>query len=189
MAEKTYVTVGGPNAHVLLEFPGAGDFLYLGSILTLSYQVYRNKTPVFNCGDPVVDGFAIGNKYVAGTIITTMFVKDEITDFLRLINKEGAYSGIENQSLKRMHTYMKDDATSFNIHVIFTSEYTGDLSRIIIYDATFINNGQVMSINDLITEQTASFVARDVREQHSLNQNFKNINSKQYVTKASDLLG
>jgi hypothetical protein len=76
-----HTAVGGSDTHVVLEFPSLGatnNFLYMGSLVTVSYSVHRDKTPVYNCGSPLVDGFAIGNKYVAGSMITTMFNEDEL---------------------------------------------------------------------------------------------------------------
>lgn len=195
MSLKPVVTIGGASTHMLLQFPESGKFLYMGSVLTLSYQVYRNKTPVFNCGEPTVDGFAIGNKYIAGTIVSTMFSEDELTSFIQENSSASSEIAeydqyrIDRGSLKRMRTYMKDDATSFNIHVLFTSEYSEAASRIIIYDATFINNSQVMSINDLITEQTASFVAKDIREQHPVDTPIGSVVSANHrIRKASNLV-
>jgi hypothetical protein len=196
---ESFTPVGGSSTHVLLEFPTMGEgFLYMGSAITVSYSVYRSKTPVFNCGNSLIDGFAIGHKYVAGSIVSTMFLKDELSDFIQKNNdieeiKNSEYAVysenlMRKQSLKEIHTSMKDDIAAFNMHIIFTSEYSLKATRIIIYDATFINNGQVMSVNDIITEGTLSFVARDIREQHDMNDSFKSISYRQTTLKASDLV-
>lgn len=198
MELTNFQTISGSDTHVVLEFPylaeyGVSPYLYMGSVITLSYSVYRQKTPVFNCGDNLISGFAMGNKYVAGSFITTVNHGDEITEFLnnlrsKQLDDENAIRDIDDyleasggtgqdKHYKSNHSFMRDDLTEFNIHVIFTSEYGKWVSsnrrepfqsRITIYGANFINNGQQMSINDLITEGTMSYVARDIRELHTL---------------------
>jgi len=205
---KDTLTVSGANTHIILEFanqlntnkqqgggkPKPPPFLYMGSAITFSYSVYRDKTPVFNCGSSIANGFAIGNKYVAGSLVTTMYEQDEFADLIAYAEKQAIITKNTKQllspyknitGLKEYHTVMKDDLFSFNIHVIFTSEYHGDIRRIIVYNATFINNSQVMSIHDLITETTISYVAVDVREQHSLDSTTEQTSSE-VIIKASD---
>jgi len=172
--------VGGVSTHILLEFSqetgveSGGDgtgLLYLGSVMSLSYSVYRDKTPVFNCGSHLIDGFSIANKYVAGSLITIMYEYDEFAEFMSLLNSgdDTTVEAYQNAvGIREFHTFMRDDLMPFNIHAIFTNEYTGSTREIVIYDATFINNGQVMSIQDLITENTLQYVARDISEQHSI---------------------
>jgi len=125
-------TVGGVHTHILLEFSqelGHGTLLYLGSVLSLSYSVYRDKTPVFNCGSHLIDGFSIANKYVAGSLMTVMYTYDEFAQFLEQIeldNRQTNQSTTEYKNaigIKEFHTYMRDDLIPFNIHAIFTSEY------------------------------------------------------------------
>lgn len=197
------LSVGGSDISVILEFPtllsdrNQSATILLGSLITISYSVYRDKRPVFNLGQPTIDGFAIGNKYVAGSMITSMYLRDEISMFLdeNLHNSQNAEFSVQStnidpidESIKNIHTVMRDDLTEFNIHIIFSSEYTGDQSRIILYGANFINNGQVMSIDDLITENTLSFIARDIREQHSIGDKFESIKTAKNIKTASSLL-
>ncbi|RLA68518.1 MAG: hypothetical protein DRQ78_00080 [Epsilonproteobacteria bacterium] len=176
-------SVGGVHTHILLEFSrevGHGALLYLGSALSLSYSVYREKTPVFNCGSHLIDGFSIANKYVAGSLISVMYEFDEFAAFLNQIeiDQKTSYKTASEYrnavGIKEFHTFMRDDLIPFNIHALFTNEYSGDMRKIVIYDATFMNNGQVMSIEDLITENTLQYVARDIAEQHSLGETKEN---------------
>lgn len=195
--------MGGSDINVILEFPTLlsdqqPTFLHLNSLVTISYSVYRDKRPIFNLGQPTIDGFAIGNKYIAGSFITTMFLRDELSSFLDegLKNAQATSNYrestlLENEkdsSYKRIHTVMRDDLTTFNIHIVFSSEVGSEMSRIIIYDANFINNGQVMSIEDLVTENTLSFIAKDIREQHKISDPIQSIKHSKIVKKASSLV-
>ncbi|MDB4533401.1 hypothetical protein N9242_00915 [Vicingaceae bacterium] len=124
---------------------------------------------MFNCGSHLIDGFSIGNKYVAGSLITVMYEEDEFASFLEQIDIDESTTQFQNAiGIKEFHSYMKDDLIPFNIHCLFTNEYSGKTREIVVYDATFLNNGQVMSIDDIITESTLQYVARDISEQHSV---------------------
>lgn len=177
--DKDVFSVGGSHTHIILELSRAklGEALfYLGSALTVSYSVFRDKRPVFNCGSSVIDGVSIGNKYVAGSIISVMYSQDDMSRLIETIkedavnrqgSKEPGKSNLKYRisSIKEMRTFGRDDIVSFNMHCLFTSEYSEDLRRVILYDVTMLNNGKVMSINDLITEDTMSFIASNVSEQ------------------------
>lgn len=153
-------------------------------------------------GENVIDGFQINKKYVAGTMVNALLGKDEIAEFINQYSKFAKDSGLnkyqdlatysaykaktESQQIKKFHTFMKDDLTSFNVDVLFTQEYTDDVSRITLYGCNFINNGQVMSVHDMISEYTMSFVARDMRELHDLSDqvqsSFDNQEQSRYET-------
>ena len=134
----------------------------------------------------------------SGSMVNIMFSKDELSEFIDKYNLSEQLKNTDiadfakkqktDQSLKEMHTFMKDDLTSFNIHCIFTSEYSSAARKITIYAANFINNGQVMSIDDIITESTISFVAKDLKEQHSLASDITNLRPKTHVLTGSELV-
>ena len=58
-----------------------------------------------------------------------------------------------------------------------------------IIGATFINNGQVMSVNDLITETTISYIAQDIQQYEKVNSAISPVESMNTgIIRASDLL-
>lgn len=168
--KREYHSVGGDATHVIFNFPGHGA-LYMGSLISLSYQSFRDKVPIYNLGNTNIDGFAIGKRYVAGSLIRTIFLHDDLSDFLTKITKAiGLKKNIDSiyqNKLEKMRTYhhlMFDDIIPFDIIILLSSEYGAYSVSEVIYGATLINSGQVHSINDLIAEGTMSFVARDVRQ-------------------------
>lgn len=185
--EREYISSAGSQIHIILSFVDMPELgaIYLGTCMQFSFSVYREKTPVFNMGENVIDGFQINKKYVAGSMVNALLGKDEIAEFINQYSKRAksidmqkyqelaTYSAYkaktESQQIKKFHTFMKDDLTQFNVDVLFTSEYTDDVSRITLYGCNFINNGQVMSVHDMISEYTMQFVAKDMRELHDLN--------------------
>ena len=209
--ERGYISSGGSSIHVVLTFQDMPELgaIYLGTCISFSYSVYREKTPVFNLGENVIDGFQINKKYVAGSMVNAVLGKDEIAEFinqysnlLKTVDMQNyqelqTYTEYKNkteqQAVKKFHTFMKDDLTSFNVDLIFTQEYTDEASRVTIYGCNFINNGQVLSIHDLIQEYTLSFVAKDIREMHDLNapiaSSYNNEHAPRYKTATSLLAG
>lgn len=189
-----YHSVGGDATHIIFNFPGYGA-LYMGSLISLSYQTYRDKVPVYNLGNTNIDGFAIGKRYVAGSIIKAMFLNDDLRAFLNEVSKDiGLNKDIDSiyalkyENSKTYHHLMMDDILPFDIIIVLSSEYGNFSVSEIIYGATLINSGQVHSIQDLIVENTISFVARDARQTlESLNSTKYNITTGSTGKKASEL--
>jgi len=151
------------------------------SIVSLSVSVHRAKVPIIPLGKSTVQGFALGNKTVAGSIIKTLTFDDEldkvvsyyktsaIAEKYKFMYDLGSKGFAFNDSKyritqKEFDSVMRDDILPFNIHTYALSEYSGHNGRILvnsIYGCTLINEGQVQSIENLITENTFSYIARD----------------------------
>jgi hypothetical protein len=201
LADRTFNTVGGADTFIIFEFSyfdkdgnRKTSTVYMGSIISLSYSTYRNKKSVFNLGQHTIDGFSIGERYVAGTLIKTMFIQDEfagaINNLKKLISDDLKFNEVYSKVLtpRQFNNLMADDLISCNIIILYSSEYTGEIAKEVIYDATFINNGQVMSINDIITETTISYVAKDIKVHHDIYDELSSTNKTERVFKASELI-
>ena len=193
--KEEYHSVGGDATHIIFNFPGYG-YLYMGSLLSLSYQIFRDKVPVYNLGNTNIDGFAIGKRYVAGSIVKTSFLHDDLRQFMQDIAdgigiKEPVDSiyQLKLEKQKAYHHLMADDILPFDIIILLSSEYGGFSVSEVIYGATLINSGQVHSIHDLITENTLSFVARDARQTRNKIGSVVYGESKYNGVKASQLSG
>ena len=189
-----YNSVGGSATHILFNFPGYGA-LYMGSLMSISYSTFRDKTPVYTLGGTNIDGFAMGKRYIAGSIIKTFFMNDDLKQFLTKIKTDiGIQTDIDNlyrlndRAYKTYHNLLIDDIVPFDIIIVLCSEY-GDWSvSEVIYGATFINTGQVYSIADIVTETTMSFIANDVRMTHdSLGKQISSLMPSTMAVKASTL--
>ena len=188
---QTYQSIPGTIVKTLIEFPeynSAGDsvVIELDDVMTLSYSVYRAKMPVVTLGQTSVGGYALGVKTVAGSMIRSVFTTDNLTQFQskcyianseqikkRMARINGTVpSGVPE---KEMWSFMKDDLATFNIHTVVLSENqvnayeTDEQSSTLftrfesILGCVIMNNGQVYSIEDLITEGTFSFQAKSVK--------------------------
>ena len=184
--EQTYKTIPGTIVKVLIEFPnysedGKSAVIELDDVMTLSYSVFRVKVPVVTLGQNSVDGYGLGVKTVAGTMIRSVFMTDRLSEFQTncyLLNQEQIQERLNNLDgkmstgvpLKDQLAFMKDDLSYFNIYMVSVSEelknYTSNapfMKQEMIIGAMIINNGQTYSIEDLITESTFSFQAKTVR--------------------------
>lgn len=147
---QTYNSYAGTDivAHIVL--PGEAP-LVLGELQTLSYSIHRENSPVRALGHVNPLGFVRGTRLIAGSLIFTVF--DEYA-FYRI----GQYSRAVSSGFHPL----SDMVPPFDISVTFHNEYgTGSTLRIL--GVTIVDEGQTMSVDDLITEQVYSFMARGIQ--------------------------
>ena len=178
--------MSGSGVQVVLEFPAndyqSSVYFVAKDILTVSHSVSRSKLPVTNLGEASMSGMSIGSRMVAGSIIKLFSRYDSLSTYVKTFvatrwdklnekDKENISDTGTSISFKEFSDYMRDDISPFNIHLVNTVEtllakdYEKDASvpRVSsIIGATIINNGKVFSIENLITEETLSFIAKTV---------------------------
>lgn len=206
-------SMSGADTMVIIEFPAFEGGMYskpvyvkLNSVVSLSWSVYRAKTPVTPLGESLVSGFGLGHKTVAGHIIKTLTYKDELSAIVQYYSKVsldykkanyvenlGSKISISLDSKyeitqKNFDSLMKDDLVPFNIHAYSISEYTGHIIKDSIYGCTIINTGQVQSIENLITENTIAFVAKYIEQAQDVTNNHQSYPSLNGVMSLSKLL-
>ena len=206
-------SMSGADTMVIIEFPAFEGGMYskpvyvkLNSVVSLSWSVYRAKTPVTPLGESLVSGFGLGHKTVAGHIIKTLTYKDELSAIVQYYSKVsldyknanyvenlGSKVSISLDSKyeitqKNFDSLMKDDLVPFNIHAYSISEYTGHIIKDSIYGCTIINTGQVQSIENLITENTIAFVAKYIEQAQDVTNNHQSYPSLNGVMSLRKLL-
>lgn len=147
---QTYNSYAGTDIVAQIVLPGQGP-LVIGELQTISYSIHRENTPVRTLGRVNPVGFVKGPRTIAGSLIFTVF--DEYT-FYRI-----------DQFREAMDTGffpLSDMLPPFDISVTFHNEY-GVGSTMKILGVTIIDEGQTMSVDDLITEQTYTFMARGIQ--------------------------
>lgn len=177
----TVMPISGVNIQVVFEFPSNSShksvYLYMPDMITISHSVHRTKVPVTVLGDTTITGIGLGTKMVAGSIVKVFTRRDSFQNYIRLfvdersatMSKERKASLINVQntvSMNETSDHMRDDIGPFNIHLIMMSEYDcvhKDPPKVdSILGCTIINTGKVYSIENLITEETLSFMAKTV---------------------------
>lgn len=121
---------------------------------TFTVSIHREKSAVRAAGYINPKGFARGRRTIAGTMVLTQFTVDVLYRFL-LANQLSAHD------LSKDTLYVKvDQLPPFNMTMLFTDEY-GNASYRRILGVDFVTDGVVYSTNDMLAEQTVSYMASD----------------------------
>lgn len=157
---ETYSSYAGVDIIATMNVVG-GQTVVIGELQTISYSIHRDKYPVRVLGKINAVGFTTGGRTIAGSLIFTVFDRHVI---MRLIDSMtgGAYNSLTAEDKQSMYMNMKmDELPPIDVTITLCNEM-GNKSHIRIYGITFVDEGQVMSIEDMITEQTMSYMAQDI---------------------------
>ncbi len=116
-------------------------YFTLGSLQTLSISTHQDKRPVRSLGNINAKDYVMGQRTIAGSLVFAVFDRH-----------------FADKIMRSAEVTMADEIPALNLTINFANEY-GRSSRMAIYGVKLINEGQVMSINDLYTENTYQFVA------------------------------
>lgn len=151
---KTYKSFSGHDMVCVVDMPlpsGGNAVKVVGSLQTVTYSIHNEKSPVRAIGDMNAKGYVFGPRTIAGTLIFSVF------------NKHWAHEIMEeylNDAAVKAH-FLADELPPFNMTISCANEY-GSEARLAIYGITLVNEGQVMSINDVYTENTYQYFAKDI---------------------------
>lgn len=126
----------------------------LAELQTISISTHREKFPVRALGATYPKAFTRGPRTIAGSMIFTVFDTNVLDQFL-----ESHPSDFDAHNPTT--SALIDQIPPFDITIAFANEL-GQVSRMAIYGVEFINEGQTMSIEDMLLENVCQFVARDV---------------------------
>jgi hypothetical protein len=149
-ANLVYNTYAGTDIVAEILLP-TGERLTLGELQTISYSIHRENTPVRLLGHVSPSGFVKGPRTIGGSLIFTVF---NFYAFYRI----GQFKAAIGTGLYPL----ADMLPPFDIVITFSSE-VGSLSKMKIYGVTIVDEGQTMSVDDLITEQTYTYMARGIQ--------------------------
>lgn len=108
----------------------------------MSVSTHQDKRPVRSIGNINAKEYVLGPRTIAGSLVFAVFDRHFATE---IMNDLGS-------------SMLPDEIPAMNFTINFMNEY-GRKSRMAIYGVKIINEGQVMSVNDLYTENTYQFVA------------------------------
>lgn len=155
----------------------------LAEIQTLSVSTHRDKQAVRSCGTVYPRAFTRGPREIAGSMIFTVFNEHVLYEFL-----DAHASDFDAEAFT---SALIDQIPPVDITIAFANEY-GSVSRMGILGVEFVNEGQTMSVEDLLTENVVQYVARDIDPMRSVAQRKLDENSimvSQFQPlRASDLL-
>lgn len=149
--QGTYTSFAGTDIIACINLPGQKPKV-IGELQTISYSSYRPTQPVYALGQNNAKGVVRGARTIAGSLIFTVFDRHVLYDAIKEYNaSRDVACGI----------YKADELPGFDVTVNFMNEY-GQSARLVIYGVHLISEGQTMSIEDMITENTMEYVAMDI---------------------------
>lgn len=119
----------------------------LGSLQTLSISTHQEKRPIRAIGNMNAIDYTMGQRTIAGSMVFAVFDRHFASEIFEDLKE------ITGKTL-----ILPDELPPMDITITFANEY-GRTSRMALYGIRLINEGQVMSINDIYTENTYQFVA------------------------------
>lgn len=202
IGNDTAYSYSGADCTIYTFFPGKGsEFVKLETVHTISISVHEAKGQVRSLGHKGIKGLTRGIRTIAGSIILTV-VKDHplrslIEDYNKIYGYPGSVlgwsldnynKGIGTLSNNYLYTnrlavtlppfnligqYVAENSAEFNTNIGQTPENAGWM----LVGVEFIDEGQVTSINDIVTEVTYSFIASDYKPltYHNINDNLHTV--------------
>jgi hypothetical protein len=169
---------------------GKARIKILGDLQTLTISTHREKFPVRALGHVGPKGYTRGPRTIGGTLIFTVFDKTILSEML-IQGNQLEDAPIDNIGV--LGAVLVDQIPPFDITIMFANE-TGSMSKLVIFGVELINEGQSMSIEDLITENVVTYVARHIMPMESLldpyavdfSKESKEIESKNWVNMTQD---
>jgi hypothetical protein len=155
----------------------------IGELQGVSYSVTREKAPIYTMGSADPRSFSRGKRGIAGTLVFTVFDRSALLESFRNmsdksgwffahdtdVNKHNAEEEKGAQVSQDINTdnswqaaWYPDQIPPFDIVLTAANEY-GQVAQMSIRGAEILNEGSGMSIDDIVTEQSMTFVAREVQ--------------------------
>lgn len=147
-------TIVVPNIDRATGTIGEADVLEMAELQTISYSIHRENAPIRTLGHVNPRGFIKGGRTIAGSLIFTVFNEYafyRIKEFRQMMAETGLF-----------FAPLADMLPPFDIVLSFFNEY-GLAAKMKIYGVTIVDEGGTMSVDDLITEQTYTFMARGIQ--------------------------
>lgn len=186
---ETYTTFSG--ADIVCSFANQT----VGALAGITWSVTREKAPVYTMGSANPRSFSRGKRGIAGSLIFTVFDRGGLTDMLEKNAASGQLkyftrtSNLLPGSGDQIHRgivpadqqtseviasvpYYADQIPPFNVTITFANEY-GQAAVRSIYGVEILNEGSGASMDDIVIEETMTFVARELGPMYRTARDFK----------------
>jgi hypothetical protein len=131
----------------------------LGSIHTISYSSFREKFAVRSLGMVAAKGYTHGPRTIAGTMVFNVLQAHELYNLASSMSAKQA--GEEIKGMVHPGAAMLDQIEPFNIILMFANEF-GVYSSLHLFDVTISTEGQSMSVDEIVTQNTMNFYALEM---------------------------
>jgi len=175
---NTYTTFSG--ADIVATFGG----VEIGALSGITFSVTREKAPIYTMGSPNPRSFSRGKRGIAGSLIFTVFDRPALYQMLETNyaanNPQNFFTRVSNtlpgdpnhkrgiaefdkqqlDVVQRIPFYA-DQIPPFDITITFANEYGQGAVRSI-YGVELLNEGSGASMDDIVIEETMTYVAREI---------------------------
>jgi hypothetical protein len=157
----------------------------IGSLLSVSYSIQREKAGIYTCGSPDPRSISRGKRGIAGSLIFQIFDRDAL--YQVMYSNPGDFkfytrtSNIQTVSVAggpdpnnwindwkqvelgydQYTPFYADQIPPFDITLSFLNEI-GNLARLDIFGVEILNEGMGISVEDMAIEQAMTFIARSI---------------------------
>lgn len=185
---NTYTTFSG--ADIVATFAG----VTIGALSGITFSVTREKAPIYTMGSPNPRSFSRGKRGIAGSLIFTVFDRPALYTMLQenskvaireqkfytrshnVIPGNGGFDrtkgivaqGEDKTSISKVMPYYADQIPPFDITITFANEY-GQAAARSIFGVELLNEGSGASMDDIVIEETMTYVARELGPMYSIN--------------------
>lgn len=149
----------------------------LGTLQTISYSIHREVVPVRALGKSRAHAYTRGPRTIAGTMVWTTMDQYVLATAL-----EHNFGPEVDTS-----TVLADQLPPFDIVITFANEWPGEYSKMVIAGIRLVNEGSTLSIDDMLTEQTNTYVATDIDLMHR-GKPFRVFKDGQFPRSADDIM-
>lgn len=146
-----YNSYAGTDIVATILVPNEKHDMILGELQTISYSIHRESAPVRLLGNVNPAGFVRGPRTIAGSLIFTQFHEYA---FYRLTQFR--------EQIRHNLFPLADMLPSFDIILTFSNEF-GVYSKMKIMGVTIVDEGGTMSVDDLVSEQTYTYMAKGIQ--------------------------
>lgn len=175
---NTYTTFSGSD--IVATFGG----VEIGALSGITFSVTREKAPIYTMGSPNPRSFSRGKRGIAGSLIFTVFDRSALYQMLdenrasdrtqwfytrshNTIPGDASHSrGIVEDSafgtgITKKIPHYADQIPPFDITITFANEY-GQAAVRSVYGVELLNEGSGASMDDIVIEETMTYVAREL---------------------------
>lgn len=181
MTTKTFNSFSGVDITPILQGKPIGE------IQAISYSINREKAPVYTMGKADPRSFARGKRGIAGSLIFIVFDKHALLDRFKgaLFSADKDETGIRNDlsagslftagqgdvfgagnasndfNQEQVAPWYADQIPPFDVVLAAANEY-GAQATMKIFGVELLNENSGVSIDDIVTEQQYTYVARSI---------------------------
>jgi hypothetical protein len=189
--QETYTTFAG--ADIVATF----DEIPVGSLTGITWSVTREKAPIYTMGSPNPRSFSRGKRGIAGSLMFTTFDRPALYSLLlahkddeewgvwtrahnivpgadATLLKASAIAAVDNTvtEVRKAFPYYADQIPPFDVTITFANE-AGQAAVRSIYGVELLNEGSGASMDDIVIEETMTYVARELGPMYTTTRDFK----------------